>query len=253
MHASPDPNVFAQNVSQSPCRLCLQPKTLRKSHIVPEFLYRDLYNSIGHMMGITGKGTKGWTKVQKGLREPLFCDNCEQLFNDQYEKPFLRDWIQDCPLAKKLVPEQKYLIKLPSYDRFRLFHLSILFRASVSSCPTYKDVKLAGHEDKIRKMLLNNNPGENWKYLLIGYAVIHDKTHEVVNLITRPEKRSFDGVNCFSMIYGGVEWWTTVVSHKTKELEGLALRPDGSMSIMAIPWNSIPAMQKAKLALNERI
>lgn len=222
-------------MSQSPCRLCLQPKALRNSHIVPEFLYRDLYNGDGHMMGITGEGTKGWAKVQKGLRELLFCDDCEQLFNEQYEKPFLADWIKNYPLAKKLVPKQKYLINLPSYDRFRLFHLSILFRASVSSRPTYREVKLASHENNIRKMLLNNDPGENWKYLLIGYAVIHEKTHEVVNLITQPEKRRFDGViNCYSMIYGGVEWWTTVVSHRTKEVEEFALRPDGSMSIMAV-------------------
>ena len=237
---------------QSNCRLCLRPKILRKSHIVPESLYRDLYNNKGHMMGITGKGSKGWAKVQKGLRELLFCDDCERLFNDQYEKPFVTDWLENFPLAKKLTPEQKYLIKIPSYERFRLFHLSILFRASVSSDPTYNKVTLEHHEDTIRKMLLNNDPGENWQYLLIGYAVIHDKTHEIVNLIARPEKRVFDGVNCFSMVYGGVEWWTTVVSHKTKKLEELALQVDGRMPIMAVPWNSIPIMQKMKLALNER-
>lgn len=203
-------------------------------------------------MGITGTGSKGWAKVQKGLRELLFCDDCEQLFNDQYEKPFVTDWLENSPLAKKLIPEQKYLIKMPSYEHFRLFHLSILFRASVSSSPTYNEVTLGPHEDTIRKMLLNNDPGENWQYLLIGYAVINDKTHEIVNLIARPEKRSFDGVNCFSMIYGGVEWWITVVSHKTKNLEELALQVDGRMPIMAVPWNSIPIMQKMKLALNER-
>lgn len=204
------------------------------------------------MMGITGKGTKGWAKVQKGLRERLFCDDCEQLFNDRYEKPFLTDWIHNFPLAKQLTPERSYTITVPSYDRFRLFHLSILFRASVSSNPTYTQVNLGGHEERIRKMLLNIDPGEHWQYLLIGYVVIHDKTHEVVNLIARPEQRLFDGIKCFSMLYGGVEWWTTVVSHRTIPLEKLALRPNGSMSLMAVPWNSIPIMQEAKLALQGR-
>jgi len=203
------------------------------------------------MMGVTGKGSRGWAKVQKGLRELLFCDDCEQLFNENYEKPFLTDWLDNNPLSKKLVPEQSYPIKMPSYERFRLFHLSVLFRASVSTCPTYNEVNLGKHEEIIRKMLLNNDPGNNWQYLLIGYAVIHDKTHEIVNLIARPEKRNFDGVNCFSMLYGGVEWWTTVVSHKTKNLEKLALKVDGSMRMIAIPWNSIPIVQKMKLALNE--
>lgn len=238
-------------MSKSICRLCLLPKILRKSHIIPEYLYRDLYNDNRHMMGITGKGSKGWAKVQKGLTELLFCDDCEQLFNEKYEKPFLNDWLQNNPLPKKLTPEQSYTIKMPSYEHFRLFHLSILFRASVSSSPTYNEVNLGRHEEIIRQMLLNNDSGNNWQYLLIGYAVIHDKTHEILNLIARPEKRSFDGVNCFSMLYGGVEWWTTVVSHKTKSLEALALKVDGSMPMIAIPWNSIPIMHKIKSALNE--
>jgi len=236
---------------KSNCHLCLLPKILRKSHIVPEYLYRNLYNDNRHMMGITGKGSKGWAKVQKGLRELLFCDDCEQLFNEKYEKPFLTDWLDNNPLSKKLTPEQSYPIKMPSYERFRLFHLSVLFRASVSSDPTYNEVNLGKHEEIIRKMLLNNDSGNNWQYLIIGYAIIHDKTHEIVNLIARPERRSFDGVNCYSMLYGGVEWWTTVVSHKTKKLEELALKVDGSMPMIAIPWNSIPIMQKMKLALNE--
>jgi hypothetical protein len=204
------------------------------------------------MMGITGRGTKGWGEVQKGLWEYLFCDDCEQLLNDRYENPFLVDWIENFPLTKKLIPEQFYSITVPSYERFRLFHLSVLFRASVSSKPTYREVNLARHEERIRKMILSSDPGENWQYLLIGYAVIHDKTNEVVNLIGRPEKRKFDDVKCYSMIYGGVEWWTTVISHRTKHLEKLALQPDGSMSVMAVPWNSIPIMQKAKIALQGR-
>jgi len=238
-------------MSETSCRLCLQLKVLRKSHIVPEFLYRDLYNENGHMMGITGKGSKRWAKVQKGIRELLFCDDCEQLFNEKYEKPFLTDWLHNNPLSKQLTPEQSYLIKIPSYERFRLFHLSVLFRASVSSDPTFKEVALGKHEEIIRRMLLNNDPGGKWQYLLIGYVVIHDKTHKIVDLIARPERRSFNGVNCYSMLYGGVEWWTTVVSHKTKNLEKLALKIDGSMPMIAIPWNSIPIMQKIKLALNE--
>ena len=78
--------MLGEQVSKSSCRLCLQPKIVRKSHVVPEYLYRDLYNDNGHMMGITGKGSKGWAKLQKGLRELLFCDDCEQLFNEKYEQ-----------------------------------------------------------------------------------------------------------------------------------------------------------------------
>ena len=63
------------------CRLCHRDKALRFSHIVPEFLYADLYNEKRHMMGINGRGTKGWKPLQQGIREHLFCERCEQHFN----------------------------------------------------------------------------------------------------------------------------------------------------------------------------
>ena len=38
-----------------------------------------------------------------------------------------------------------------SYVSFKLFHLSILFRASVSSNPMFQAIRLGMHEDRIRK------------------------------------------------------------------------------------------------------
>ena len=40
------------------CRLCHKDRTLRKSHIVPEFLYSHLYNEKGHMMGLNNHQLK---------------------------------------------------------------------------------------------------------------------------------------------------------------------------------------------------
>ena len=88
------------------CRLCQRENELRNSHIVPEFLYGELYNSKGHMMGINGQGSKGWAPLQKGIREHLFCEACEQHFNEQYEKPFHKSWVQNCPLPESWHAEQ---------------------------------------------------------------------------------------------------------------------------------------------------
>jgi len=46
------------------------------------------------MIGINGTGNRGWQLLQKGIREPLFCEFCEQHFNEYYEKPFLKQWIE---------------------------------------------------------------------------------------------------------------------------------------------------------------
>ena len=77
------------------CRLCgSDDEPLRNSHILPEFLYRPLYNEKGHMLAIrepdaTHRPTE---RIQKGIREKLFCECCEQYFNEHFEKPFLNQW-----------------------------------------------------------------------------------------------------------------------------------------------------------------
>ncbi len=75
------------------CRLCNNERVLRNSHIVPESLYSNLYNEKGHMMGINGFGSKGWKPLQQGIREHLFCEACEQHFNEHFEKPFRKQWV----------------------------------------------------------------------------------------------------------------------------------------------------------------
>ena len=70
------------------CRLCRNIRQLRNSHIIPEFLYKPTYNRKGHAMGIHGRGNRGWKSLQKGLRDPLFCEQCEQHFNAYCERPF---------------------------------------------------------------------------------------------------------------------------------------------------------------------
>ena len=121
------------------CRLCGSDQELRNSHIVPEFLYADLYNSKNYMMGIHGRGPRGWQAVQKGIREPLFCESCEQHFNEFCEKPFRARWVEASPLPDPWNATDVHWITV-DYNSFKLFHLSVLFRAGVSSLPDRKSV-----------------------------------------------------------------------------------------------------------------
>jgi hypothetical protein len=45
------------------------------------------------------------------------------------------------------------------YAMFKLFHLSVLWRAGVSTREEFRNVKLGSHEDVIRQMLLRDDPG----------------------------------------------------------------------------------------------
>jgi hypothetical protein len=59
------------------CRLCGNDAELCDSHIVPEFLYKPLYDGKHRTLHARGDLTSK-RLVQKGLRERLLCVECER-------------------------------------------------------------------------------------------------------------------------------------------------------------------------------
>ena len=67
------------------CKLCLQKKKLVRSHIIPEFLYKRLYNE-KHQFFVISNDSKIHDRVlQKGLREYLLCQECDGEILSSYE------------------------------------------------------------------------------------------------------------------------------------------------------------------------
>ena len=170
------------------CRLCHRVEPLRDSHIVPEFLYRPLRNDKRQMSGINGRGRLGRRLIQRGLTEHLLCDACEQHLSNTYETPFLRSWLQAEALPRAAEPGSTHPITV-DYAPFKLFHLSILFRSSASALPSFAPVSLGPHEERLRQLLLANDPGEDWQYPIAGNLVVHDRTREVLHIVGMPNLR----------------------------------------------------------------
>ncbi|KYG85685.1 hypothetical protein AWW67_00110 [Roseivirga seohaensis] len=69
------------------CKLCLQDRELKRSHIVPEFMYLGIYDKTPrrfYEMKNSGKEIKSRIE-QKGKREYLLCEECESKLS-KYEK-----------------------------------------------------------------------------------------------------------------------------------------------------------------------
>lgn len=229
------------------CRLCHNERKLCDSHIVPEFLYRDLYDNNHKMIGINGQGNKGWKPLQKGIREQLFCSDCEQHLNDKYEKPFLKQWLTDKPLPSQMRHDSIFSADY-DYPTFKLFHLSILFRSSISSLPTFQEVSLGPHEERIRQMLLNEDPGKEWEYPILAFAVLNGNGVEK-RLISQPISGRHEGHRAYGQIYGGAMWWILASSHRNNLFCRAGLQPSGSLKMLAEPWNEIGVVQDASAAL----
>ena len=77
------------------CKLCCENKDLRRSHIIPEFLYRNLgiYDDKNRFKVISSNPKKRVKYEQKGFREYLLCDNCEEKIQ-KWEDYVARFWFQ---------------------------------------------------------------------------------------------------------------------------------------------------------------
>lgn len=230
------------------CRLCQRESELRHSHIVPEFLYSELYNSKQQMMGINDRGSRGWAALQIGIREHLFCEPCEQHFNECFEKSFHLAWVKNYPLPRLWKTEQLEKIRV-DYTPFKLFHLSVLFRASVSSLPTFAEVSLGPHEEWLREMLIRQDAGPADRYPIFGHAVIHHRTGQTVPMVSKFRAGKFGGRRCYGVMYGGAQWWIGVASDTNLELQQVALKSDGTMQFMSVPWHEVTVVQQASAAL----
>src|SRR5574337_198522 len=134
------------------CRLCKEEKDLKCSHIIPEFLYKPLYDAKHRAVSLSeieiGQRRNFGKKrlIQKGLRERLLCSECEQLLNNRYEKYFKALWFDQGALPSTIESGVTFELHGLDYHKFKLFHLSVLFRAGVSSLPQFSQVKLGAHE-----------------------------------------------------------------------------------------------------------
>lgn len=230
------------------CRLCHQEAELRESHILPKFLYQSLLNNNRQIMAITGHGHRGWKPLQDGEKENLFCERCEQHFNQHFEKPFRELWLETKPLPNPWSDSSARSITV-DYSTFKLFHLSVLYRASVTSLPTFDNVELGAHTEKIRKLLLNRDPGKFYEYPVAGYAVVHHNTRELIQMISKPQAFRIGGLRCYGIMYGGVEWWTSVSTARNPEFEQFALKGNGQISFSVFPWQEVAVVQEASWAL----
>lgn len=212
------------------CRLCRQEQPLCGSHIIPEFCYVPLYDERHKALQLTVGGPE--SKVQKGFREPLLCEDCERFLNDEYEKPFLQSWFTDgkCP---ERAPDKVAIVTGLDYVRFRLFHLSVLWRASVSSLRQFRAVQLgAQHEEVVRNMLLDQDPGPERRYPLCALLLELDGAVVREALMTAATHRTPDGHRVYTIGFAGCLWAHFIGSHDARGLVAHALRPPGEITLL---------------------
>lgn len=231
------------------CRLCLRESELRNSHVLPEFFYSPLYDELHRTMLIPSN--KKEKLIQKGVREYLLCQECETKLS-RYED-----------YAVKVIRDIPNFIKDPrggivysnnvDYTTFKLFQLSILWRASVSSNLMFTNVNLGKHEQKVRTMLAQEDPG---KYTEYGcFIVIVPNPQKIDKIIMPPMPERLFGHNGYRFMTSNLFWYYVVSSHPVQSaIKWLYLQEDSILRIWLASWNEQEILANIrKLLLSRKI
>jgi len=233
------------------CKLCLKDKELiRKSHIIPDFMYDGLYDEKHRFHEVTV--TKDKDIITEGFRQTggyegeILCQSCDNEVLGKLESYARGVLYGGAPKKLQNVRDDKgmnyTLCEEIGYTKFKLFLLSLLWRASISSLPIFKNVSLGPHEDRMRQMILDSNPDEPMKYpcVLASYRNLKEAPFQFIG---QPGLvKGSDGFKYLFMI-GGVlyifyvshhnipDWVHNCVINKKGELKFLHMTKRGASAV----------------------
>ncbi len=210
-----------------------------RSHIFPELLWQTVYDA-NHVAMTSQQGMKFARKLRKGLREPLLCSECEALIG-RYEHYFAGVWLNPPVLPTQVSPDANAVhLSGLDYIKFKLFHLSIIWRCGVAQMPEFGNVKLGPHEPRLREMLLSGSAGTSIEYPLSAAVVIQPQTRKVMKdfLVTPQTAREQSGAKSYVGVYAGCLWRVGVSNHPSAR--PTPLKEDGSISMALVPVDFLP-------------
>lgn len=197
------------------CKLCLAEAKLCKSHIIPEFCFKELYDENHRFIDLYDVRNEKHRLGQKGYSEPLLCSDCEERFA-RYERHCRR--VFSDPLPSPRVGAKRFF-DLPNVDWFKLryFLLSILWRASVAKCTVFTHVNLGHrHGEILRKHLLAETlpPFDQYGCLVLA---LHYEDEPMKDIIVEPTYCRIEGHKAYRFVVAGLVFFCVVSSHPVSE------------------------------------
>ncbi len=192
-------------------------------------------------------------RQRKYLRERLLCNHCDNNIIGAWESH-----------AKRLIfggnikasfekdHEDYYRIRNVDYVKFKLFQMSLLWRAGVSKLRFFSQVELGEHKERLRSMLLAGNPGEPYEYGCMLMAPLLEG--QLLDLICEPEAFHIHGHRCYRFVAGGFVWVFVVSSHaKSFVYRELFLTADGRLVVVRENAENIEFLRRDAEKLRQRL
>jgi len=224
------------------CAGCNKEESLVGSHIIPEFFYKYVYTNDHKFVEITPENKDDLETKQKGLREPLLCRACEQVFS-KFEA-ITADFVRQISSGNlKSISVQQLspdilLINKHNYDAIKRCLLSILWRASVSRLDTFSEYDLAAHSDRVKSICFGNSsiPWHQYPIVVTKLKLGNLKTVQLM-MLHRPG--NYKNKTLYSMTLAGFNFDFFVDDDfADKEAELISMKPQ-DMAIRSIQLNDL--------------
>jgi len=236
------------------CKLCHSEAELQNSHVISEFQYKPLYDDKHRFHVISVNPEQKEHFEQKGFRENLLCLQCETKLSrwESYAKKVI---FED---ETHLIGRTGNFIRLGgiSYHEFKLYLLSLLWRMGVSKLKHFSEVSLGPYEEKLRVLLLNEDPGLASDYPCVITAVLFQGHFEAAWIIP-PGRIKVNGVHCYRVVISGILYMFWVTKKPLAiDASQIAVNEQGNFLMVVERLENIEFLRELVLqhskALNER-
>lgn len=224
------------------CALCKENVELRNSHIIPEWVFTDLYDEKHRYNVLSTLPQRPRPHEQKGLREKLLCEDCEQQFS-RYEN-YARKVVKGGEELTFVRRTGRIEITDIDYTKFKLFQMSVLWRAGIASHQMFSGIKLGPHVERLRMMLRQEDPGQETDYPCLIFGITA-QGNSMPDLIVQPTWLRFEGFNCYRFTFCGLVWVFFVANHAPPQLiRQHILTKAGGLIIWIKPFEDLDYLQK---------
>ena len=231
------------------CRLCIQNRPLVKSHIFPEWLYTPMYDKNHRFFVLSTNENKRRGTRPKGIYEKLLCRECEQQFS-KWEGYARAVFCGDDPQIKRDDYGKTIVLSGMRYAPFKLFQMSLIWRASITNRPEIPKINLGPHGERLRKMLFEECPGQSYEYPAILMTVPRSQDQIMHEFLYPPQPLTdeIDGHTGYLAAFRGL-FWLFIVSNHSAELQdkNLFLSKHGRLPIYNAGESAVEFLRKLAL------
>ncbi len=149
--------------------------------------------------------------IQKGCREYLFCEECEQIFS-RYERVFCESWRGSGRLNGPFEVGKPVVLDNVDYHTTKLLILSVLWRSSVSE-EFSTGVQLGPYAEKLRAILIKGEYVPPDHYPVLVKLILDTNGMPATGSVANPVHLKNERFHLYFMLFMGCEWLVFMSDH----------------------------------------